>query len=136
MLKIFLTILVLTGLKFDLSGQCPDKSVLWNRIIYLRDSSNVSIDDQLREFKIDSQKINNCLNKYDSVYVLLLTRMGWLLSLQKDFKNAILLTNRGIDLIHNYLNKPGISPAHLIKYYNNLQILYDSTGQQKLRNKA
>jgi CHAT domain-containing protein len=62
---------------------------------------------------------------------MLIARIGWLYSVQKDFTNAIDFTTRAIDVIHFHLSNRNISESHLIKYYNNLSILYDSTAQVK-----
>ena len=34
-------------------------------------------------------------------------------------------------MIHHHVSNPNINESHLIKYYNNLRILYDSTAQEK-----
>ena len=59
-----------------------------------------------------------------------IARIGWLYSLQKDFSLAIDFTNQAVDMIHRHLSNPNINESHLIKYYNNLRIFYDSTAQE------
>jgi CHAT domain-containing protein/Tfp pilus assembly protein PilF len=118
-----------------LSGQCPDRAFLWNRIISLRDSQ-VPAADQLRELKTDLAKIADCPYKNDSTHVLLLSRIGWLYSMQNDFKTAIAYTNRSIDMIHSHIGAQNIRESQLIRCYNNLRILYDSTNQQLLKKRA
>jgi CHAT domain-containing protein len=121
---------------FSLSGQCPDRAFLWNRIIYLRDSSEVSSQDQLRELKTYLDKISACPYQNDSTHVLLLSRIGWLFSKQNDFKTAIVYTNKSVDMIHSHTGDKNIKEVQLIKCYNNLRILYDSTNQEILKKKA
>ena len=120
----------------SLSGQCPDRDFLWNRIVYLRDSSHVSSADQLRELNIFLKNISNCRYQNDSTHALLLARIGWLSSQENDFNSAIFFTNQSIDLIHKYAKERNMNESLLIKCYNNLRILYDSTGQKTLRERA
>ena len=67
---------------------------------------------------------------------MLLARIGWLYSTQKEFVTAINLTKAAISMIHQHFSDRGINESHLVKYYNNLQILYDSTAQEKLKIEA
>jgi CHAT domain-containing protein len=134
--KHFLIIFGLLFVELSLSGQCPGKDSLWHRIVYLRDSTEVPAKIQLTELNNYLYRIKKSACQIDSAYALLLLRIGWLYSLQNDFVNAIKFTNESIDIIHKNANNPKINESHLIKCYNNLQILYDSTGQNKLRMKA
>ena len=109
---------------------------MWNRIIYLRDSSQASAKEQLGELKNYLNKINLCSYRNDSTNVLLLARIGWLYSKENDFKSAIAYTSQAIDVIHAQINDRNTKESQLIKCYNNLRILYDSTNQVFLRNKA
>jgi CHAT domain-containing protein len=120
----------------SLSGQCPDRTFLWNRIVYLRDSSQESSKDQLVELKTYLSKQNDCSIRNDSVEVLLISRIGWLLSTQGDYKSAIAFTNKSIDMIHAHVNTKNIHESQLIKCYNNLRIMYDSTNQEMLKNRS
>jgi len=123
-------------LNSHLFSQCPERAALWNRIIYLRDSSNISYPDQLKELNIYLSKIKDCTPFNDSVNALLLQRMGVLVSHNRDFKTAIILTIRSIQMIQSHKGEVAINESHLIKSYHNLQIFYDSTGQEKLKNRA
>lgn len=120
----------------SLSGQCIRKDSLWHRIIYLRDSSEFTSSAQLQELSQYLDKINNCPYRYDSVHDLLLARIGWLYSKTGDYNTAINLTNQSIEIIHTHIGNANINEKHLIKYFNNLAILYDSTGQVKLKLQA
>jgi len=121
--------------KLSLSGQCPDKQFLWHRIIYLRDSTKIPAKDQLAEL-FQYLEIKNCPYQTDSTYALLLQRIGWLFSLQKEFVKAIQFTRQSMDLIYKNLDKTSVNYSHVIKSYNNLRILYDSIGQFKLAQQA
>ncbi|HZK65306.1 MAG TPA: CHAT domain-containing protein [Puia sp.] len=132
-------LLILAGclmLKPAFCGQCPGRDYLWNRIVYLRDSSGIPAGVQLGELMLYGREMQDCPYRNDSTHALLLSRIGWLFSLQKDFARAIEFTLNAIDIIQRHTRKPEINESHLIKYYNNLEILYDSTGQEKLKTAA
>jgi CHAT domain-containing protein len=114
-----------------LSAQCPDRALLYHRIVWLRDSSRVSTDEQLRELNLYLKYINDCPYQNDSTHAMLIARIGWLHSLQKDFSPAIDYTIQALDMIHLHKASPNINESHLIKYYNNLRIFYDSTAQER-----
>jgi len=120
----------------SLSAQCPDRNFLWHRIIYLRDSSKIPLADQRKELVGYLNKISNCPHKNDSTQALLLQRIGWLFSTDKDYGSAIRYTKQSLDIIYNNLKNPAVNYAHIIKTYNNLRILYDSCGQYRLAQKA
>lgn len=120
----------------SLSGQCPDRDFLWHRINFLRDSSQVSSASQLAELKTYLDNINGCPYINDSTHSLLLSRIGWLYSMQNDYKSAISFSNRAIDMIHSHIRQKNINESQLIKCYNNLRILYDSTGQGIAKNRS
>jgi CHAT domain-containing protein len=129
--KRLLIITLLIQISTTLSAQCPDRAFLFHRIVWLRDSSSVSATDQLKELNMYLGKINGCSYQNDSTHAMLIARIGVLNALQKDFTNAIDFTMRAIDIVHLHLSSRNISESHLIKYYNNLSILFDSTAQEK-----
>ena len=135
-MKYFVVILfVYVGFKSGLSGQCPDKQFLWHRIIYLRDSTKVPAGTTCRVVQFVDQ-MENCAYRNDSTHALLLQRIGWLFSLQKDFTEAIRYSKQSLDIVYRNLGKPMVNYAHVIKTYYNLRILYDSAGLRKLRQEA
>jgi len=131
---IFITLYILFSKA--LSAQCPDRAFLFHRIVWLRDSSTVSTDDQLRELNNYLKKVSDCPYQNDSTHAMLIARIGWLYSLQKDFSLAINFTDQALDMIHHHLSNPNINESHLIKYYFNLTIFFDSTAQQKQKIEA
>ena len=62
-------------------GQCPDRELLSKRIIFLRDSSHISPDEQLKELLGHENRVQNCSYKDDSVHAFLLQRIGVMLLL-------------------------------------------------------
>ncbi|HCL84158.1 MAG TPA: hypothetical protein DIC22_09295, partial [Chitinophagaceae bacterium] len=99
MLKYLLVFLICLSHTSTLSGQCPDKVALWNRIIFLRDSTNIPDSIQLKELSGFLEKIKVCPPLNDSTDALLLIRIGALYSRKKDFKTAIEFTLRSISMI-------------------------------------
>jgi CHAT domain-containing protein len=120
----------------SLSGQCPDRDFLYKHILYLRDSSQVLPKDQLRELLPYEEKIKTCAYRNDSTNALLLARIGWLYSTQKDYINAIKYTKKSIEIINQHLSAPSTNRTYLIKFYFNLFIFYDSLKQDRLKTNA
>ncbi len=131
MIKRLIYITLYISLSKALSAQCPDRAFLYHRIVWLRDSSKVNTDDQLRELNSYLKKVKGCHYQNDSTHAMLIARIGWLYSQQKDFPHAIDFTNQAVDMIHRHLSNPNINESHLVKYYSNLRIFYDSTSQEK-----
>jgi CHAT domain-containing protein/tetratricopeptide (TPR) repeat protein len=131
MIKRLIYITLYISLSKALSAQCPDRAFLFHQIVWLRDSSKVSTGDQLRELSSYLKKVNACPYQNDSTHAMLIARIGWLYSQQKDFFHAIDFTNQAVNMIHRHLTNPNINESHLIKYYNNLRIFYDSTSEEK-----
>jgi hypothetical protein len=126
-MRLILLIFFIGFFSISLSAQCAGRDILWKRIVYLRDSSSVPADQQLKELLSWQNDIKNCPDPYDSAYTLLLSRIGWLSStVQKDFAKAVEYTRKSIDIIYAHAASPKINRNHLIKSYNNLRILYDS----------
>jgi tetratricopeptide (TPR) repeat protein len=131
MIKRLIYITLCISLSKALSAQCPDRAFLYHRIVWLRDSSTVGTDDQLHELSNYLKKVNGCSYQNDSTHAMLIARIGWLHSLQKDFSQAIDFTNQAVDMIHYHLSIPNINESHLVKYYFNLTLLYDSAGLER-----
>ncbi|HMH21749.1 MAG TPA: tetratricopeptide repeat protein, partial [Puia sp.] len=135
--KTALVLLVCSTL-FAVSGnaQCPEKRSLWDRIVYLRDSSKPAFHDQLTELLPYVERIGQCHDRNDSTYTLLLLRVAWLISQEKDYVKAIGVTNQAIGIIHAHAGEPAISQKQLLRGYINLRIYYDSLNQDGLKKEA
>ena len=114
-----------------LSGQCPDKSALWSRIVFLRDSTKIPPQDQLNELLEIERKASSCKDNIDSAYALLLSRIGALYNTQKDYVSALSYTKRSIALIQSNKGKPSISEKPLVRSYNNLRVFYTTLHRLK-----
>ena len=117
------------------NGHCPDSKYLWNRIIYLRDSKVAPLE-QLNELTDWLKKTKKCNSRIDSTQALLLHRIGWLYSQQKDFSSAIQFTLQSITLVKAQISNTAIKQTQLITSYYNLQILYDSLKLEPAKNAA
>jgi len=109
---------------FQLRGQCPDRTQLRNRILYLK-SSSVDYRQQLNELLPVSALLEKCSQKNDSVRVLLLQRIGALHYLSGNFAEAVTWTLNAIDLLHS-ANNTYRDTSFLLRVYNFLQVYYDS----------
>ncbi|MEO6843701.1 MAG: hypothetical protein ABI184_00940, partial [Ginsengibacter sp.] len=116
-----------------LFAQCPDRGLLWHRIIYLRDSSNVEPDEQFDELSDYRKAMEQCGYRNDSTYAFLLQRIGWLYTTKKDFTNAIRCTQESIAIVDKHKNSPAIIRSLSIKSYFNLYLMYDSLNLETKR---
>ena len=104
-------------------AQCPEKKWLYNRLIFLRDSSSsISLTQKLKELLTYESKIQNCNYLYDTTCALLLQRIGAAYYTQKDFAKAIQFTKQSINILSNIPRNEN----YLLKNYANLVIFYDS----------
>ena len=119
--------LICIGLMYlsSLSGQCPDNAVIWKRLVFLSDSSNISPKEQLRELLNNESSFKACLHVEDSVYAYLLQRIGVMYYLQSDYLLAIKYTRQAIHIVNNNIEKPYINPRRLINCYKNLVFYYN-----------
>jgi tetratricopeptide (TPR) repeat protein len=122
---------ILTSLLFykDLSGQCPDRSLLLKKIDSLK-GARATTDDQLKELQPYVHQLENCPKPADTPFVFLLQRLGLLFYLKRDFPTAVNYTRRAIRLLEEKCPSSPTTPAFLTKCYVNLQIFYDSLHQK------
>src|SRR6185436_13783888 len=126
-MRICIAILIVTILKSTvLSGQCPDRTVLWQRIIYLKDSSTDETANKLIELLKYENAIQNCPYKYDSTHAYLLQRIGVMYYKQSDYLRAVQYTREAINIIRANQKRTDVNPRRLIDCYFNLMFYYDS----------
>ncbi|MFM9911406.1 MAG: hypothetical protein ACKVOW_18870, partial [Chitinophagaceae bacterium] len=115
-----------------LRAQCPDRKVLWSRIVTLRDSIQSPPAKQLAELLPYLEEIKQCDKQDDSTYALLLQRIGWLYVLQKnDYEKCIQLHKKALTIINKQGFKLYGDLLLPVRIYNNLRICYDSLRQVK-----
>jgi CHAT domain-containing protein/tetratricopeptide repeat protein len=132
------SILVLTGLSISifLPGQCPEKTWLWNRLVYLRDSSTLSSSEKLKELLTYETKIKSCSYNVDSTNALLMQRIGAAYFILADYLKAAQYMQYAIDIINSNQNTPFINIKHNIRNYYSLGWIYDSLSNVKEKMKA
>ncbi|MBC7890087.1 MAG: CHAT domain-containing protein [Ferruginibacter sp.] len=135
-MKTAAVILLLVLFNLSLPAQCPDRSFLWHRIIFLRDSSTVPSGKQLEELLGYHKKINQCKYRNDSTHALLLQRIGILYAKQKDYYSGIQYTGKSISLVNQFKGNPSVNPAMSIKSYRNLYMMYDSLKMESKKTAA
>ncbi len=123
----FFALFVLFPCRF-LASQCPDRDVLWKRLVFLRDSSTLSLTDRLHEMLSYEAKIKGCSYKFDSTHALLMQRIGATYFRLADYLKAINYTKQAINIINSNAGKPSVNMRHNIKNYYNLGWFSDSVG--------
>jgi CHAT domain-containing protein len=129
MCRVLKVLLVLMLIHTAVAAQCPDKKQIWNRILFLRDSSSVPPSDQLKELEAFRGNMEKCGLANDSVYALLLQRTGTIYFLRGETSSAVKQTLAAIDFINQRLTTKAVNPGQLVKYYYNLAVYYDSLAQ-------
>ena len=117
-------------------AQCPERKKIWDRVIFLRDSTNVSTESQLKELLSYLGELRKCPVPNDSTLVLLIQRTGKLYLNSGDYVKCIELSNESI--LYQNSNKIKIYGEDLIPIYayNNLKICYGILNNYQQQNKA
>ena len=106
--------------------QCVNSDSLWRRLIFIRDSSTNTVDQDLQEMIIYQNRQEKCNAKKDSGYALLMQRIGAAYNEKGDYLPAEKYVYKSIGAVH--LN-PGPSPTYenlLIRSYYLLSIIYSA----------
>ena len=114
-------------------GQCPDKNFLEKRIVYLRDSSKFSSQQQLAELHGYLDKMQSCPYRNDSTHARLAKRIGGLYYQEADYLNAIKYYRQSIDIITANANKPSVNLTDLPGSYYWLSMMYEALHMMKER---
>ena len=120
----------------SLFAQCPDKGFLWNRLVFLRDSSVSSFAEQLKELMTYENIVKSCPYNIDSVHSFLLQRIGWAYFKQDDYLNAVKYYLQAIDLVSTHKGKPSINESQNIPFYFVLAGIYEASNKIKDEIKA
>lgn len=110
----------------SLSGQCPDRDSLWERLVFFRDFSEKAppLAKQLNELLRYEVLINNCPYRFDSTHALLLQRIAVLYYQKGDYINAVKDIKRSIGIVNANSNAPSVNLRHLIRSYYILSLCY------------
>ena len=109
----------------SVGAQCPDRDSLWNKLIFLRNSPNISAPDQLNELLAYEAIIKNCPYRDDSIHALLLQRIGVIYSDQLDYLKALQYIRRSISTPVQGKE----SGREVIRSYYNLYRIYNELGR-------
>ncbi|MES2647058.1 MAG: CHAT domain-containing protein [Bacteroidota bacterium] len=109
-----------------LQAQCPDGHELRKRILYLRDTLQTSVQDQLKELLGYAARINDCNYKNDSTHVYLLNRISDLYFKKADYLKSVQYRRQSIDIITANAGRPSTNIRSLPGRYYYLSVAYDS----------
>jgi CHAT domain-containing protein len=118
------------------SGQCPDRDSLWNRLVFLRNSSTILPSEQLRELLVFEARMKNCPYSGDSTNEFLLRRIGAVYFQISDYLKASQYLRQCIQIITAHYGKPDVNPKQLVTNYYWLSRCYDSLGMHIERMQA
>lgn len=132
--------MIFVGLAFfysiSLLGQCPDRDLLWKRLIYMRDSSDEPGSAQLKELLSLENTIAKCPLKDDSTNAFLLRRIGAVYYGLTDYLNAISYYQKSIDIITRNVGNPSITLKPLPSAYYGISVFYGALNNVPERLKA
>jgi len=129
MYKSYLIVCVFLAWSISLFAQCPNRDSLWNRLIFLRDSSTSTPADQLNELLLSEVKIKACSLQNDSTHAFLLQRIGSEYYKQGENIKAVQYILQAIDLNSANSGKPAINIRHNIGYYYGLSAIYGTSNK-------
>jgi len=115
------------SIALTLAARCPDRNLLWKRLLFLRDSAELSPAPakQLEELLKYDEAIANCVYRFDSTHSLLLQRIGVLYFSQGEYTQALQYTLESIATSTNKIaGKAGARPKEIIRSYFNLARIY------------
>jgi len=128
-------VLVLLVLLKTLAGeaQCLTSDSLWNRLIYLKNTTSIKTQEKLDELIRHNNVIQNCPTKNDSSHAYLLQGIGSNYYRLGDYVKAIDFTRQSISMIKANINQPYISNKYLTNCYYNLSIYYNALKQESAK---
>jgi CHAT domain-containing protein len=107
-------------------AQCPDKTILQKRLIYLLYNPKLSPKEELPELLQYQDKMKDCPYRNDSTHVLLLRKIARVYSYLGDYLKAVEYEQEAIQIVRLNLDKPNINPGDMVTIYYFLSIFYDS----------
>src|ERR1044071_5638690 len=121
-LRVFISLnLVFTNM--FVRGQCPDQHALWERLVFLKNST-ISPAEKLKELLPYETSMKNCPNKNDSTHAFLLQRLGMAYFGLADYLKAVAYLKESIQI--NNLKTSSTKLQENIVGYFYLAAAYDS----------
>jgi len=118
---------LLTGI--TACAQCINSDSLWRRLIYLRDSSANSPQQDLQELLHYKGRAEQCTLKNDTSYALLLQRIGAAYNQAGDYLQAEKYVKKAIQTITYIPGRRPVNESQLIRNYYLLSLIYLSTDR-------
>jgi len=125
--KIYILIVFILLPALTLTAQCPERYLLWKRIIFFRDSATFSPPPtrQLEELLKYEQSITNCPYRFDTTHSLLMQRIGALYLGLGEYTEALHYTLQSIAISsNNPSTKANSGSKAIIRSYFTLGRLY------------
>jgi CHAT domain-containing protein len=104
--------------------QCIPGDSLWKRLIYLRDSSTNTTDQQLQEMLLYRNRLEKCKSKKDSSFALLMQRIGAAYNIAGDYLQAEKYVYKSIATIAATSGNLPVYESLLIRNYYLLSFIY------------
>jgi CHAT domain-containing protein len=92
--------------------------------------------DKLKELLKCQEQVENCPDNTDSVYTVLLSRIGIEYYMRADFVKAIEYTRQALDIVRTNIAEPTTDKVQLPELYYYLSIYYDSLNLIAQKNDA
>lgn len=113
-------------------AQCISDDSLLKKISFLRDSTGLSVTKQIEILSVYDSGIVTCVKNHDSVYTLLVNRIGNLFTSSADFSKGIAYYKKSINLINKNAGKnTSLNLKYVIPCYYWLSVFYDSLHRIK-----
>lgn len=111
-----------------LLGQCPTISFFKDRFEAAYQSTTQTTDQRLMALLQLERQMQQCRYESDSVFTILLQKLGVLYYLKSDFRNAVAYTEKSI---RNAAAALPVFDSSIVQSYNNLGYYYDSLHEEK-----
>ena len=122
--------------QFMLSAQCPGNDVLWNRIKFLRETSNISAENKILEVEGYLSVMPSCSYRNDTTHASLLSLAGTLYFQTGNFQKSVVYRSQAIALTSTNAIKLPTKQKLLPGLYYWLSVAYDSLGKPYEKMKA
>lgn len=127
--------LVLWLCTITIRGQCPDNTLLWNRLTFLQTSSK-NYADQIRELELVNSNYKRCATRNDSTYLYLQERLSKAYYENGDFQQSLNVASKAIQLIRENGNHPLLAQRWLVPCYYRLASAYGGLNKVSERMNA
>ncbi len=106
--------------------QCMSSDSLWRRLIFIRDSSTNTTEQDLHEMIIFQNRLEKCDSKKDSGYALLMQRIGAAYNVTGDYLLAEKYVYKSIGAVTLYTRPSPTYENLLIRSYYLLSLIYET----------